>query len=70
MYIETMNKGFVYEPSNPSNRPLFDFLCKHQTHLDGSHMYEDLIDIYESQEFDYKEDQRNANIVRVERKVS
>ena len=58
MYIDTKNKGLVYEPENISNRPLYTFLKRHQATLDGSRMYEDLIDIYESQEMDYKEDMK------------
>lgn len=64
MYINTKNKGMVFEPENISNRPLFVFLDRHQATLDGSRLYEDLVDIYHSQEMDYKEEMKNERFIR------
>lgn len=64
MYINTKNKGMIFEPINLSNRPLFIFLDRHNTALDGSRLYDDLIDIYVSQEMDYEEEMKNEPIIR------
>lgn len=62
--IDTKSRGFIYGPSNPVNKPLYEFLEKHQAALDGSRLYEDLIDIYLSQEFDLKEEKTHESINR------
>ncbi|MDQ0176030.1 hypothetical protein [Bacillus chungangensis] len=55
MYIDT-SRGMIHEPVNPINKPLFNFLEKYQPSLDGSRLYDDLIDVYLSQEIDLKEE--------------
>lgn len=54
MSIDTKYRGPIYEPLNPLNKPLHDTLKKHQTSMDGSSFYDDLIDVYENQELDYQ----------------
>ena len=55
MYIDTKERGLLLEPMNPSNKRLYDVLVKYQSSLDGSRLYDDLIDIYVDAELDYKE---------------
>ncbi|MDE3837902.1 hypothetical protein C0966_00570 [Bacillus methanolicus] len=62
MYIDTKSRGLIYEPANPVNRPLFDFLSKYQSTLDGSRLYDDLIDIYLTQEFDLKNEMAQSKM--------
>lgn len=62
MYIDTKERGFVYEPINPVNLLLYQFLEKHQSTLDGSRMYDDLIDVYLNLEEVYKEEVNNELI--------
>lgn len=50
MYIDTKERGLIHEPSNLANKPLYDLLAKYQSTLDGSRLYDDLIDVYQSQE--------------------
>ena len=50
MYIDTKERGLIHEPSNLANKPLYDLLAKYQSALDGSRLYDDLIDVYQSQE--------------------
>jgi hypothetical protein len=64
MYIDTKSRGLIYEPINPVNKPLFYFLSKYQSTLDGSRLYDDLIDIYLTQEFDLKGVEKNESISR------
>lgn len=59
--IDTKHRGMIYEPVNPSNLPLFVFLNKYNASLDGSRLYDDLIDVYFSQELDYKEGLSNES---------
>lgn len=49
VYIDTKN-GPVWEPENPANKPLYELLAKHQPILDGSSLFEDLVEVYESLE--------------------
>lgn len=53
MFIDTKERGLILEPMNPENKPLFDVLVKYQSTIDGSRLYDDLIDVYENQELDY-----------------
>ena len=55
MYIDTKCKALILEPMNPENKPLYDYLAKYQSTLDGSRLYDDLVDVYVNQELDYKE---------------
>lgn len=64
MYVDTKERGLILEPMNPVNRPLFDFIAKYQTTLDGSRLFDDLIDVYVSQELDYKEEVFNESTSR------
>ena len=45
-YINAKDKGIVEEPTNPVLISFFNFLEKHQAALDGSRLYDDLLDIY------------------------
>lgn len=53
MYIDTKERGFIYEPIATLNKPLFDVLVKYQSTIDGSRLYDDLIDVFVNQELDY-----------------
>lgn len=59
MYFESKTHGFVYEPTNPINKPLFAFLYEHHSSLGGSRMFDDLIEVYQSQELDLKEEEKS-----------
>lgn len=48
-YIDTKERGLVYETLNDTHKPLYHFLKKYQQALDGSRLYDDLIDVYQSQ---------------------
>lgn len=59
LYIDTKERGIIYEPLNPLNFPLYETLRKYQASLDGSRIYDDLIDVYINYEMDYKEGLHN-----------
>jgi hypothetical protein len=54
-YFDTKN-GIVYAPDNQSLNGLYELIKKHQDTLGNSRFYEDLIDVYETLDFDLKED--------------
>lgn len=54
MYVDTKERGLILEPLNPDNKPLFHFIVKYQPTLDGSRLFDDLIDVYQAQEFEEK----------------
>lgn len=56
MSLDTKERGIVYEPLNPLNLPLYETLKKYQSSLDGSRVYDDLIDVYINYEMTYKEE--------------
>ena len=58
MFLITKERGLLNEPANPSNLPLYNTLKKYQPTLDGSNVYDDLIDVYINQELDYKEENK------------
>lgn len=62
MYVDTKERGLILEPMNPANKPLFEFIAKYQPVMDGSKLFDDLIDVYVNQELDYKEAMNNELI--------
>ncbi|MED5101106.1 hypothetical protein NST77_23065 [Niallia sp. FSL W8-0177] len=55
MYFETKN-GPVYEPANPILNSLYKVLKKNAPVLDGSRVFEDLVETYEALVADLKEE--------------
>lgn len=63
MYFDT-KKGPVYEPKNPVLRSLYEVLKKNEPVLGGSRLFEDLVDVYETLDFDLKEEKTNVKTVK------
>ncbi|MEK4150022.1 hypothetical protein NST02_23550 [Robertmurraya sp. FSL W8-0741] len=63
MSFET-KKGIVYEPKNPELKSLYEVLKKNAPVLDGSRVFEELVEVYEALDFDLKEEKTNEPIVR------
>lgn len=61
--FETKN-GPVYEPVNPTLRSFYEVLKKHSPSLEGSRVFEDLVDVYEALDFDTKGEKTNEPIIR------
>ena len=57
-------KGPVYEPVNPALKGLFEVLKKNAPALDGSRVFEDLVDVYESLNMDLKEGKIHGQSVK------
>jgi hypothetical protein len=57
MSLDT-KQGLIYEPKNPEAVPIFNWLYRYQDALDGSDAYNQMIEIYESLEFDLSEKKR------------
>jgi hypothetical protein len=57
MYLDT-KQGHIHEPRNPEAVPIFKWLHRYQEALDGSDAYNQMIEIYESLEFDLSEKKR------------
>ncbi|KAB2335052.1 hypothetical protein [Bacillus mesophilum] len=57
MSFETKN-GTVYEPVNPILTSLFNTLKKNAPVLDGSRVFEDLVEAYETLDQDLKEEMK------------
>lgn len=55
MYFETKN-GPVWEPSNQMLKSFYKVLEKNAPVLDGSRVFDDLIEAYEALEADLKEE--------------
>lgn len=56
MYFD-IKGGAVFEPKEPKLLPLYRLLEKHAPALDGSLLFEDLVEVYESLEMDLKEEE-------------
>jgi hypothetical protein len=57
MYLDT-KQGLIYEPRKSEAVPIFNWLHRYQEALDGSDAYNQMIEIYESLEFDLSEKKR------------
>lgn len=57
MYFDTKN-GHVYEPDNRVLLSFYETLKKLAPTLNGSPVFDDLVDVYETLDFDLKEDKK------------
>lgn len=48
--------GLILEPTAPEARSLYTWLKKYQPSLDGSPAYEEMVEVYETLEFDLNEE--------------
>lgn len=63
MYFNTKN-GPVYEPENAELRSFYNVIKKHSETLDGSPIFEDLVEVYSTLELDLKEDKVDEPVIR------
>lgn len=63
MHFNT-KKGPVYEPENTELRSLYDVIKKHAISLDGSPVFEELVEVYKTLDVDLKEDKANEPVIR------
>jgi hypothetical protein len=61
--FETKN-GPVYEPNNPVLNGLYEVLKKNAPVLDGSRLFQDLVDVYESLNMDLKEEPIDGKTIK------
>lgn len=61
MSFDTKN-GPVYEPENQMLRSFYETLKKYAPVLDGSPVFDELVEVYEALEFDMREDERYESI--------
>ncbi|WP_102274059.1 hypothetical protein [Cytobacillus massiliigabonensis] len=57
-------KGAVFEPTNPELKSFYEVLKKNAPVLDGSRVFEDLVEVYESLDFDLREEKVNEPVIR------
>jgi hypothetical protein len=57
-------KGSVFEPINPELKSFYEVLKKNAPVLDGSRVFEDLVEVYESLDIDLREEKVNEPIIR------
>lgn len=57
-------KGPVYEPINPELQSLYEVLKKNALVLDGSRVFEDLVEVYETLEMDLKGELNNDQTIK------
>lgn len=63
MSFETKN-GPVYRPSNQILNSLYEVLKKHAPSLEGSRVFDDLVEVYETLDFDMKGVKTNESVIR------
>ena len=63
MSFDTKN-GFVCEPENSILNDFYKLLEKHAGTLSGSRLFDDLVAVYETLDFDLKEEKIDAKTVK------
>lgn len=58
-------KGAIFSPEDSKLVPFYNLLEKHQKSLDGSELYEEMVEIYEGLETDLREEKENAQKVKL-----
>ncbi|EFV74464.1 MULTISPECIES: hypothetical protein [Cytobacillus] len=58
-------KGAIFSPEDSKLLPFYNLLEKYQKSLDGSAIYEEMVEIYEGLETDLKEETANAQKVKL-----
>ncbi|MBG9653707.1 MULTISPECIES: hypothetical protein [Cytobacillus] len=57
-------KGAIFSPEDEKLLPFYNLLEKYQKSLDGSQIYADMVEVYESLETDLKEEKANEPTIR------
>ncbi|PTY84527.1 hypothetical protein B5V91_13290 [Heyndrickxia sporothermodurans] len=52
--------GPIYEPTTSVTESIYKWLKKHQATLDGSRAYEEMKEIYETLDFDFRQNKRHV----------
>ncbi|WP_374717916.1 hypothetical protein [Neobacillus sp.] len=69
MYFDT-KKGPVYEPENQLLSNLYKVLEKHAPILEGSRLFEDLVEVYEDLEMNLKEDSEDGKTIEINKPIA